>query len=530
MDGLLVLLAVSNLFSIFIELIMKSPTCSLLFTVSLLFSTSVLAQTTWTVDSQEDWQSVASQKGVEFTDGFAIPSGETATLTSSLKRFATKQSAKSIVVDQSPQWLNWEQTENIGTRDMADAPVLLVLGPDNYWMLARYGSKKKKNKKGEAEKQAPKKPFVSEPATLEGFDIPLQTTALPNQFDAPGAQQPDQMGYHAWQSRDMKNWVRHGSVTELFSKWVTTAEQVDGKIYIYYDFPNDQDPHVYVDEDLTDGIPGENMGMAFNDPSDGSDCAVIRSLDGKFHCIYENWSPINARKRSWDSPLAGHAVSEDGLRGFEILAPAVDMRTKPTGKMKTYNHPHWKKENPKRFPSNEATYEVHEPTQKAFGDWAAIGIGEQYYLFGDYDPEHGAKMSTAWFTSSSLDEPFEFCGNIGSGHPDPDVCFAEGQFYLATQQSNDYVSPGPWVETVEVRLGVDTDNDAEIDQWSEWTEVKETYDYKPGFSKHVEKTAAAMDLSTLPEGFGFQFQVRMTDTTENKSKPILDKVTLTFGT
>ena len=65
-----------------------------------------------------------------------------------------------------------------------------------------------------------------------------------------------------------------------FAKWTTTAEQVGGKTYIYYDFPNDQDPHLIIDEDLTDGKPGKNMGMALNDPSHGSDCAVIRDLEG----------------------------------------------------------------------------------------------------------------------------------------------------------------------------------------------------------------------------------------------------------
>ena len=85
------------------------------------------------------------------------------------------------------------------------------------------------------------------------------------------------------------------------------------------------------------------------------------------------------------------------------------------------------------------------------------------------------------------------------------------------------------METVEVRVGVDTDNDAQVDKWSDWQSVKEGYDYMPGFAKQVQKTSAAMDLSNLPQGFGFQFEVRMNDTTENKSKPILDSVVLEFN-
>ena len=138
-------------------------------------------------------------------------------------------------------------------------------------------------------------------------------------------------------------------------------------------------------------------------------------------------------------------------------------------------------------------------------------------------------MSVGIFTSSSIDEPFTWCGNLGDGHPDPDIMFAEGRFYLATQTKSDFVSPGPWVETVEARVGVDTTGDGEINEWSDWQETSEQYDYIPGFAKQVAKTPAKLDLSNLPAGYGFQFEVRMTDTTENESKPILDKVVLSYA-
>ena len=138
-------------------------------------------------------------------------------------------------------------------------------------------------------------------------------------------------------------------------------------------------------------------------------------------------------------------------------------------------------------------------------------------------------MSTAWFTSTSLNNQFQFCDNIGSGHPDPEICFAEGKFYLVTQQNTDYSSNGPWVESVEIRVGVDTDNDSKIDQWTDWQQVSEKYDHTPGFVKHIKKTPAALDLSKLKPGFGFQYEVKLTDTTENKSKPILDKISLLFN-
>ena len=482
----------------------------------------------WTIDSAEDWtQNIESAKGATVADGMVIPDAKQATVLTKIYTSDAKRSATSLTINQSPIWQNWNPIKNIGPSNLNDAPVLLTLGPDNYWIFGRYG-KKPAQKKGQ--KPAPKDvPFVAEDATLEGFDTPLKTTQFANQFDAPGGLKPHRGGYHAWQSRDMENWVHHGPVTENFSRWVTSAEHVDGKTLIYYDFPNDQDPHVYVDEDLFDGEPGKNMGMAVKDPSHGSDAGFIRDLEGNMHVILEDWSPISANKRSWDSPLAAHAVSPDGVSGFEFRKPPVDQRTKPTGKIGTYKHPHWKKEDPENYDTNVAEFEIHQPEQEAYGDWAAIAIGGQYYLFGDYDPVGGHKMSVGWFTSSSIDEQFQWCDNIGDGHPDPDVAFAEGQFYLATQQKTDYVSPGPWVETVEARVGVDTDNDKKVDQWTDWTEVKESYDYIEGFSKQVAKTPASLDLSQLPAGFGFQVELRMTDSTENKSKPMIDNLSVSFG-
>ena len=496
--------------------------------VVMLFGAAALAGAegglAWEIDSQEQWwANIEHHENLSVEEGMVSPTAPNAVFRTKLKTFSAPRSAASIVFEQSPVWQNWRPIDNIEPINLFDAPVFLSLGPDNYWIFGRYRTLLK----GE---ERPLPPFTPQPATLEGFeDTKLQTTRFANQYDAPGGLKKRQNGFHAWQSKDMVNWVHHGPVTDRRAAWVTTAEYVDGKAYIYYDFPNDQDPHLYVDDNLFDGKLGTDMGLAFKDPSHGSDCAFIRSPDGKFHVIYEDWSPVHPNSHAFDSPLAGHAVSEDGKGDFKILAPAIDVRTTPTGKIGTFKHPHWTKEDPENFPSNIGEYEIHKPDQEAFGDWAAIAIGGRYYLFGDYHkPPKGTPMSVAWFTSDSLDQEFVFCDKIGQGHPDPDVCFAEGQFYLVTQQKTDYVSPGPWVESVEVRVGVDTDGDGQIDRWTDWQAVKETYDHIPGFAKQVAKAPAAIDLADLPEGTGFQFEVKLTDTTENKSKPILDRVRLEF--
>lgn len=490
-------------------------TSLLLSTLITLTITSTVTADDWVIDSQADWKAAtAKQSNIELKDGTAIPTDKVATFTSKVQRFDKQRQARSIVIDQSPVWQNWKPVDNLGPVNLQDAPVFLAIGPNNYWVFGRYGGSKRK------------KGFKAEPATLDGFDAKLKTTPWKNQFDAPGGLEKGLGGYHGWQSRDMVNWVHHGPVTEDFSRWVTSAEHKDGKVYIYYDYPNDQDPHVYIDNDLTDGKPGKNMGLAVKDPSHGSDAGFIRDKQGRFHVILEDWSPINASKRSWDSPLAAHAVSEDGVKDWKFLAPPVDNRTKDTGKVAEYKHPHWLQH--PDWKTNIGKYNVHEPEQEAYGDWAAICVGTQYYLFGDYDPAGGGHMSVGWFTSSTIDGPYTWCDKIGNGHPDPDIGFANGRFYLFTQQKTDYVSPGPWVEKVEVRVGVDTNNDGKLDQWTDWIEVKETYDYTPGLSKHVKKTPAKADLSDLPTGTGFGFELRITDTTKNKSKPMLDRVKLAF--
>ena len=137
-------------------------------------------------------------------------------------------------------------------------------------------------------------------------------------------------------------------------------------------------------------------------------------------------------------------------------------------------------------------------------------------------------MLMVGFTAPDIGAPFEWCGRVGKGHPDPDIGFAEGRFYLFTQQMTDFVSDGPWVGQVELRVGVDTDGDGAIDQWSAWETVKESYERTPGFSKQIARTPASIDLSQLPPGHGAAFELRLTDETSNLSKPLIESMELTF--
>lgn len=355
----------------------------------------------WRIDTTNEWQAAASQiEGLTVSDGLLALTGKQGLYRSRLQCFKEKRAAHTLTLTASTAWENWEPTQRkVVPPTLADAPIFLAKGPKDYWLFGRY----------QIPKGSEAKNFAPAPATLEGFSERLQTTPFPHLFEASGGLQKSLGGYHAWQSRDMLNWVHHGPVTTGKAKWATTAEFVDGKIYLYYDFPNDQDPHLVIDDDLFDGKPGQDMGRVFNGLTDGSDCAVIRDLDGRFHLIYEDWSPIDASKHSWDSPLAGHAVSDDGKGNFEILAAAVDERTQPTGTFAEYAH-----------------------------------------------------------------------------------------------------------------------DDRIADAWSDWQDVKEQYESIAGFAKQVKRIPATMDLSRLPEGYGFCFELCLEDTTANMSAPTLDRVEIRF--
>ena len=139
-------------------------------------------------------------------------------------------------------------------------------------------------------------------------------------------------------------------------------------------------------------------------------------------------------------------------------------------------------------------------------------------------------MSVAWFTSPGIDRQFTYCGHIGRGHPDPDIGYAEGNFYLITQTESDYISSGPWVGRIEVRVGVDTDASGEADSWSEWRQIEETYDSIEGYSKEVKCTPATLDLRDLPPGYGFSIQLRAFADPKTNYRAALDRGTLNLST
>ena len=157
----------------------------------------------WIIDTDQQWkQNLQSSEGATVTDGMVSPTAKQATIVTKLFSSDKKRSAASLTIAQSPIWQNWNPTKNLGPANLGDAPVMLTVGPKNYWMFGRYGEKKKRKKgklkdkaKQAAEEPTPEITFVAQDATLEGFDVPLKTTKFANQFDAPGGLKPGKGGY-----------------------------------------------------------------------------------------------------------------------------------------------------------------------------------------------------------------------------------------------------------------------------------------------------------------------------------------------
>lgn len=447
---------------------------------SVLFFGCMSTKSSLEIKTQSEWMAtIIDTSNVSIKEGNVIPRSDFTKFTLQ-KKFKNKHKLRSITIKQPPKWDNWQAVSKVTPVNAVDAPVFIPVSPGNYWFLARYKGDKKN-------------------------------------------------GYHSWFSKDMKIWKHYGPVSSLVNRWITSAEYVDGQFYIYFDKPNDEDPHLIIDDDLTDGKQGEEIGMVFNDPSHGSDMAIFRDDDGTFHLIYEDWSPIDPSKHSWDSPLAGHSDSPDGIHGFEPheYPPPIDRRTNPTGKIVPYKpHPNQILPGKDLSPYN---YEEHEGGQDAFGDYTMIKVGENYYIFSDYDPhEKGKTMRVGRWQSNDITKQFEWDGEIGENfHPDPTVGFAEGKFYLLVQRNkNDFISDGPWVDGVEIRVGVDKNNDGNIDKWTAFKRVKEYYSQKPGFVRIVESDPAKLDVSQL--GAGYTYKIEFLMRKKNGLLPVIDAIELEY--
>ena len=489
-----------------------------------------IAGPNWVIDDSEEWAEAIDQGNSAFTtaDGFATSIGNNGVFQSRVQLFTQMQTFQELVIRQNKQWTinkwgnpsqvdpsiynNDDVGPELGNDGDIDAAVFLLVQDGDYWVFDR--------------------------------------------------QNGGGRSYHAYHSTDMQNWVDKGIIGAGFD-WVTTSEFHDGKIFIYTDRPNDHDPSLLtidyvagsgqVFDSNGNEITGTSIstinsnriavtdhGVILAKPevtvdgttfslAGGSDNCVFRDPDdGQFHIIHENWSHQNASRFSFDSNIASHAISPDGINGFvfdEATRPidlpgnfitqnqATDSAsfTQRNGNVQTVDLNgilYHVGDHPNRLHLFRLTDQLH-----AWGDYSMIKVGQTYYLFADDDDESGIGLSY-WY-GESLNEGFTYGGRLLNGlHPDPGVGFAEGNFLLILQENNggtygnDLISNGPWVRGVEAQAGVDVDGDGEIDQWSNWQEVTESYYQIDGFSKAFGINEAQLDTSTLPDGYGVAFRLR----------------------
>ncbi|MFD2160286.1 hypothetical protein ACFSW8_15390, partial [Rubritalea tangerina] len=179
------------------------------------------------VVSQDDWEGgMGKSEGIVWEGGVGTPSGESAFYRSGVKKFSEKKKVRSMVVEQSPEWLNWKKVENVGPRNAKDAPVFLSVGDKDYWLFARYGGgavdqtavailriEEKVYMRKMSREEADKKIAdlrKQKPAEGKGGGFAAKD---PFQTNGSGGEELGLGGYHGWHSKDMKNWVHHGPVS-----------------------------------------------------------------------------------------------------------------------------------------------------------------------------------------------------------------------------------------------------------------------------------------------------------------------------
>ena len=117
--------------------------------LTLLLTQLALGEESWSITTAAEWAAdIESSEGITIEKGVASPTEKAGSLRTKMKTFKEKRSAKSLTIQQSTLWQNWEAKPRIGPKNLRDAPVFLTMAPGDYWMFGRYGGMpKKKGKK-----------------------------------------------------------------------------------------------------------------------------------------------------------------------------------------------------------------------------------------------------------------------------------------------------------------------------------------------------------------------------------------------
>ena len=220
--------------------------------------------------------------------------------------------------------------------------------------------------------------------------------------------------------------------------------------------------------------------------------------------------------------LASHMVSEDGIKDFKILKPAVDYRT-ADGKDGHLEHPHWNDE------EKVVTYEIHEPRQ----DDLATGPPSPS---GAILPSGRlrSRQRRAWLKQHErcallqryqhpipLLRPHRF-RPPGPGH------HVRGRQVLPDHPDRNRLrhrrSPG---RNGPGENGRRPGRDGKVDHWSNGKKPGRRT-HRSDFAKQVDRTPAKVSFADLPAGKGFQIEVKLLSPEGHKSLPKLDQLIATF--
>mgnify|MGYP005650325237 CR=1 FL=1 len=100
----------------------------------------------WRINSSEEWKAAQQDiKGLTVDNNLLSLKDQEGTYHSKLQRFKEKRSAQTMKISASTKWENWEATKaKITPPTLGDAPIFLVKGPNDYWIMGRNRAAKAK--------------------------------------------------------------------------------------------------------------------------------------------------------------------------------------------------------------------------------------------------------------------------------------------------------------------------------------------------------------------------------------------------
>ena len=83
----------------------------------------------------------------------------------------------------------------------------------------------------------------------------------------------------------------------------------------------------------------------------------------------------------------------------------------------------------------------------------------------------------------------------------------------------------PWQLGMRGRLGVDVDEDGTVEQWTDWQELTEAHQRKPGFARVIDVKPATLSAQGLPDVETHIFEIESTGPSIDSLYPFMSSAT-----